>query len=212
MSKLDDDVMAQAAGFFAGDSAAIGTVYALAHGVLISRALDRGALHVTDAEDAASNAILYVQGRGSHGWRGDSLMALLNRAVDYMVFAQLRQRNKEVLSCDRGDDSDEDFEFPEDLEGMEERRLQEGVPQHEYLTAVETTTPEDIVLAENLRQRLERIGRDACGDRAWEIYAAHILHDEAQTSLAERYELSQQRVSQIITDVANSIRKGLAAA
>jgi RNA polymerase sigma factor (sigma-70 family) len=201
--------MAYAEPFLAGDAAALAEVYSWAHGPLTSRALARGALTEDDAQDAASDAIFYVRGRGARKWNGNNIMGLLNRAVDYMVYAQQRRRNREVLECDQGEDSDDDFEFPEDLEGMEERRLLEGVPQHEYLTSVETTTPEDIVLTENLRQRLESIARVACGDRSWEVYAAHVLHDEPQTSIAERYELSQQRVSQIITEVNDAIRKGL---
>ena len=211
MSTLEAELMSYAREFLAGNQAALGFVYGRTHSILKTRALRRGALTNDDAEDAATEAILYVQGRGATNWHGHTLMGLLNRAVDYMVYQQARRRSREVLSCDQStaEEGDEDFEFPEDLEGFEERRLQEGADQHEYLTAIETTTPEDIVLGENLRQRLQRLGVESCGQRAWDIYAAHVLHDVPQSALADEYDMSQQRVSQLIHEVTIAIRKGL---
>lgn len=204
--------MKYADAFLSGDRDAFAAIYGKTNGVLLARAIDNGA-EQDDAEDIVHEAIMYVASRGTKGWDGKSIMALLNRSVDWYTHKSKRDQ-RVILNSDfpltySEDDIGEEFEHPIDLEQLEERRIQEGADPHPFLTSITMTTPEDIELAENLRQRLERFGREGCGDEAWEIYADVTLDGLSQEAVGTLYGISQQRVSQICNDVAVAIRRGL---
>lgn len=213
-TQFEKSMMTQAEAFLNGDMDAYAFIYNGTINTLKSRAMKRG-LSEDDAEDCASDAILYVQGRGRKTWDGTNILALLNRAVDWQAMNLLRDQRREVIQEDlpmtmAGDGFlDDEFETPMDLEELEEYRMQEGAMQHPYLTSITTRTPEDVALSENLREKLERLGREACGDTNWEIYAGVILAGKSQLEVATEYGISQQRVSQIITEVAKGVRAGL---
>lgn len=205
--KLSETVDALVGGFMHHDAAAFGTVYDLTHGLLARRASKAG-LEWDDAEDCASDAILYVQ-----GWdrQPDSLLAALRFALDIMVKRAHRDAGRTVTygATEEGDD---DFMFTDDLEGVEEYKLSQGGELHEYLTSIETTTPEDETLAENLREFLERKAIEACGAEAWAIYHAVVIQEKKQAEVAETHDLSQQRVSQLVREVGLALKAALTAA
>lgn len=212
MSPFEASLMPHAASFLAGDRIAFGAIYSKTHGILRARAVDKGA-DEQDAEDIASEAILYVASRGDAGWDGKSLMALLNRATDWYTHKSKRN-SRMVVNSDLPihytmDDIGEEYEHPVDLETMEEQRILEGAMQHPIWTSITTRTPEDILVSDNLREKLERIGREGCGDHAWEVYASVTLNGATQKEAAEQFGISQQRVSQICLDMPVAIRKGL---
>lgn len=213
VSPFEASLMKYADAFLSGDRDAFAAIYDKARGPLVNRAVKDGASE-DDAEDIVHEAFMYVQSRGTKTWNGQSIMALLNRAVDWYGHKAKRTNDRLVLHCDLpvdefADDIGEEFEHPIDLEAMEEKRLQEGAALHPYLTSINLRTPEDIELAENLRQQLERFGREGCGDEAWDIYAAVTLEGISQAAVGEKHGVSQQRVSQICNDVAVAMRKGL---
>jgi RNA polymerase sigma factor (sigma-70 family) len=197
-------------GFFAGEPGALGRVYAVMHSFLCNVALKAGAECETDAEDAASEAILYVQGweKRRPGTTGGQLFGMLTWATKIMVRRQCAASGRTIpFSTQEGDG--EDLEFVEDLEGVEERRLLEGADPHEYLTSIDTDTPEEIALQGNMREFIERKAVAACGQRAWDIYYASVVTETPQSDVAEQYDVSQQRVSQVVREVQVALKAAL---
>ena len=214
MSKLEAELAALQYNFLAGDSAAIVSVWGLVLPILAQRAAAAGCGY-DEARDIAADAILYVQGRGNSEPPLRSLMAALNQSVDWhMGKAKYHngQEDREFSETDlniTGPEEGSDEEEPEPLLLLEERRMSEGYMPHEYLTTVTMASAEDIVLAENMREFFERVATEQCGTRHWHIYHAVIVQEKSQSEVAEAYDLSQQRVSEIVQEVASTLKGAL---
>lgn len=205
------DIEPHVEGFFAGQASALGAVYAHAHGLLCNVALKAGAECETDAEDAASDAILYVQGwqkRSPDTLSGAAFLGMLTWATKIMVYRQKDQYKKYQTFSTQEPEGD-DLEYVDDLEGFEERRIAQGGDTHEYLTSIETDTPEDIILRGNLRQFMESKAIEACGQRHWDIYHAVVVDERSQRDVGEQYDLSQQRVAQVVQETAVALKAAL---
>ena len=210
-NRLAVDLAPHVEDFFGGGAGALGAVYGLTHEYLTNLALKAGADSPTDAEDAASDAIMYVRDwrRRRENTTGSQLFGMLSWAAKIMVRRQRSAAGRVITFSTQDAGLEDDLEFVDDLEGVEERRMTEGAAPHEYLTSIETETPEDIVLGSNMLSFIESSAVSACGQRSWDVYRDVVVLDKAQAEVGEARGLSQQRVSQIVKEVQVALKAAL---
>lgn len=221
ISDLERKVRVYQDRFLAGDGAAVHIVWDLVYATMVRRAARKLDLDYEQARDVATDAMLYVQGRGN-GEKVESLMALFNQSLAWHIGKAKysnEQGDREFCASDFDFLVEDDYSGEEDEDGdsdplvvLETTRMREGYVPHAYLTSVTLTTPEDIVLAENLREFLERVAVEACGAEAWSIYHAVVVQEKTQAEIAETHDMSQQRVSQLVREVGEALRAALLAA
>ena len=112
--------------FIAGDPEAMTIIYNRMYGPMVERAY-RFELQEADAQDAAMDAMLYVQGRGT---APDNLAAALIRAAEWFAKKLIRDKGREVpISSMRpgefemdgmdSDSSDELLDDADDFAGLQ---------------------------------------------------------------------------------------------
>ena len=211
VSKLERQVRLLQDAFLADDRKAVEQVCELVLPVLKGRANREYGLDWDYANDAAIDAIMYVKSRGPNGFtKGSSLMAMFNVALGWHATKVRTGNGPEQVEVDFGFTPDEDSDDEcEPLVEVETMRMREGALPHEWLTAVTITTPEDLVMTDNMLQRFERVAREKCGVRNWNVYFDVVVQESPQDVVAEKYTLTQARVSQIVSEVQDVLRMDL---
>lgn len=229
-TKLDTGLDEFTEGFLNGVPAATAEVWRRTEGVLRARAFKilRTALGAdwTDddsvAGDIAVDALMYVQARGlDPNNEPSSLMAMLNAATDWRARTYIDVVFKEVGTAPAGTigetaEVEGEAEGEDPLTSLEAFRMKEGYDPGiytdaygQYLSSIVTKTPEDIALAGNLRDWLEATAIEACGKRDWDIYHSVVVAGTPQAEVADRFDISQQRVSQVVGTVGAALKAAL---
>lgn len=200
--------------FFMGDKVAGDQVTAMMLPGLVSRALASG-LPQEQAYDCAVDAIVYVKSRDRKELEpGSSLAALMNTALDWGVSRAKREWARKggpnpEYSVGIGEVDEQEDAASEPLVDMEVYLCATGGLSHEYLTSITWASPEDELVAENLREWLEKVAVSACGRDKWDVYYKVVVLDQTQTDVAAELGLSQQRVSQIVDEVGHAIKAAM---
>jgi RNA polymerase sigma factor (sigma-70 family) len=74
-------------------------------------------------------------------------------------------------------------------------------------TAIERTTPEDIVTAAQLRDLIREIAVQHHGARDYAIFCAVVMDGIGQARVAKEHEMSQGRISQVVQDVRGTLMR-----
>lgn len=162
-----------------------------------------------DADDVVQDAILAIAGRADREGVDEEInwLALFLRYTQWAGLDWLKKRDEieahEVegagLLAPEGD-SDED---------LAERSYVQHRTTPAWPTAIEQTTPEDIVTAAQLRDLIREIAVTRHGPRAYAVFGAVVMDGESQGKVAREHDLTQSRVSQIVNDVRETLREEL---
>ena len=216
VSSLEKKVRAYQDRFVAGDDAARHIVWALVWKVMVARA-SRGGMDYEEAANVATDAMMYVQDYVTRvPEKVDSLMALFNRSLWMHVqrvkdgrghLPEIMEANLDLPGEDPYSGDEEEIEEP--LVQLEAAMMGNGYVPHAYLTSVTLATPESDVVSENLREFLERVAVEACGQEAWSIYHAVVVQEKTQAEIAETHDMDQSTVSRKVRDVGLALREAL---
>lgn len=217
VSKLECIVRHFTQRYLAGEEDVRQYIWGLVLPVMIGRALRMGIAETEFAAEVAADAMLYAQGYAERNAADvKSLMALFNNSVSLHVMKKKDNRDWDpeipegdlALPMEASYSGDEE-EDPEPLVSIECAEWGKGRFPHPYLTAVTLTTPEDIVVAENLREYLERTAIETCGQEAWSIYYAAIVQEQPQVSIAEARGVSPATISRTVRTVGEALKAAL---
>ena len=191
--------------FIAGDPEAMTIIYNRMYGPMVERAY-RFELQEADAQDAAMDAMLYVQGRGT---APDNLAAALIRAAEWFAKKLIRDKGREVpISSMRpgefemdgmdSDSSDELLDDADDFAGLQ-GQVHPLAPAH--MQACTLDHPELIVERQDAIQKAEKLVRQELGGAYWDMFSSVESGRASQAELAERYGISQPTVFRRIQEV-----------
>lgn len=208
ITTLERDVRAVQGDYINGVPEARDLVWRTVWPVLRRRAA-RAGIPWDDAGDVAMDAIFYVDQYVQEVEAATvlSLMALFNNALNiYILRYKTGDGSPEVLDGDLVvPGSEEEDEEIDPLLAIEEARMRTGGVPHEWLTVINVATPEDELVTENLLQMFERRAVESCGQEAWDAYYANVVLGHTQAAIADNLGVSQQRISQLIKDVQDSL-------
>lgn len=170
----------------------------------------RGAA-VDEAEDVVHETFMEVMALPtlSEGELGGLLMQRLKwRITDHL------RRRREFLAEDvplpmSTVDGMEGVEFGTPLEYLETVQLDRTTPA--WPSVIDYDTPEALVSADQLRDRIRDIATEAHGREAYSMFCAVMIDGETQARVAKEFRVDQTTVSRTVARVRASVRDTLLA-
>lgn len=112
--------------------------------------------------------------------------------------------SREVLESDLGTVDDDGQERPMDLGDLEDIQSEHGRTPP-WPTAVNFDTPEDIVTASQMRDRIRTHATRLCGERDYAVFCAVVIDDVPQSRVAKEFRMDQATVSRIVQNVRDTV-------
>ena len=162
-----------------------------------------------DAEDIVQEAFLEVA-RLPDVPEGEKAEAVLFQYCKWRAHSHLRklQRERQILEAELGTVEEDGQERPMVLGDLEEQQSEHGRTPP-WPTAVNYDSPEDIVTAAELRDRIRHHAITTCSDTEYAVFLAMVVDDRPQWSVAKEFNMDQATISRTVARVRDAIVTGL---
>lgn len=164
-----------------------------------------------EAEDVVQDVFVEVS-RLPDVPEGEKAEGVLFTYLKWRVHSHLRaqQRDRQVLESALGDIEEDGQERPMVLGDLEEQQSEHGRTPP-WPTAVNYDSPEEIVTAAELRDRIRHHALASCSDTEYAVFLAITVDDKPQWAVAKEFSMDQGTISRTVTRVRDAISAGLRA-
>jgi RNA polymerase sigma factor (sigma-70 family) len=162
-----------------------------------------------DAEDVVQEAFLEVANLPDVP-EGEKAEGVLFTYLKWRVGSHLRkmQHDRQTLEAELGMIEEDGTERPMVLGDLEERQSEHGRTPP-WPTAVNYDSPEDIVTAAELRDRIRHHALASCSDTEYAVFLAITVDDKPQWAVAKEFNMDQATISRTVSRVRDAISAGL---
>jgi RNA polymerase sigma factor (sigma-70 family) len=128
---------------------------------------------------------------------------LLVQRLKWRIKDALRAR-QEVLECELGSVDDDGQDRPMELGDLEEVQSEHG-RSPPWPTAVNYDTPEELVSASQMRDKIREIAVRTCGDNDYAVFCASQIDQMPQWRVAKEFHMDQATVSRVVARVRRAV-------
>lgn len=155
----------------------------------------------TDHEDVVHDTFMEVMALPQLPDGG--IEGLLIQRLKWRINDALRAR-QEVLECELGMMDDDGQDRPMELGDLEEVQSEHG-RSPPWPTAVNYDSPEEIVSANQMRDKIREIAVRTCGDRDYAVFCASMIDQAPQWKVAKEFNMDQATVSRVVARVRQAV-------
>lgn len=160
-----------------------------------------------EAEDVVHDAFLEVMALPE--LPSGRIGGLLVQRVRWRALDVLRARG-EVLEADLGEVEDDGVMRVMQLEDLESVQMHHGSTPP-WPSAVDHDNPEDIMSANQMRDKIREYATAACGEAEWGMFCAVTMDGASQVRVAREFRVDQATVSRAVDRVRYEVQRMLQA-
>jgi RNA polymerase sigma factor (sigma-70 family) len=154
-----------------------------------------------DAEDVVQDAFMEVMALPDLP-EGD-IEGLLMQRLKWRI-SDAQRAEAEVLETDLGTMDDDGQERPMELSDLEEAQSHHGsIPP--WPSAVDYDSPEEIVTAAQMRDKIREYALEDCGEQAYAVFCASVVDQIPQHRIAKTFRMDQATVSRVTGWVRDTV-------
>jgi RNA polymerase sigma factor (sigma-70 family) len=140
----------------------------------------------------------------------DNWESALNQYVDWAAINQLRRQAQieDLSSQSQADENEEEGDLG-DEDALVNVETSQNRTAPAWPTAIERDTPEQNLLASELRDRIRDLALLLCSERDYAIFLAVTMDGVPQWRVAKEFGMTQQNVSQVVARVRSTLADAL---